>query len=215
MTIHNDFVVRKNGNIRYVGCGESYNITEFYQYLINLSDDLLDITSHVPIERVTPDIMRLTNNYNINDYASIYLYGGTIIQGENDTEEVYNGLIIVGFVNNPKTNISIIQNNKVYDIIKPGHNGDYGESGIIARYMVKSKTKGELIDDGKLIVRAIYPGDTFSEYIANMNCLGNVYIAIFTQPDLLYSVDTIYDTDDVYVDENKKYEFIKKEEMMI
>jgi len=211
MSIHDDFSVNKNGDIRYNGEDGTYTVVELHRYLQSLvyqpiGGGLLDISNPNPSWLVTQNIVRLLGNYNIDDYTSNFLYDGTIIQGEDVAEEVYNGLIILGVVNTPETKIGIIQNNKLYRLIYCGYNKNSSDN-VLARCLIKSKTNGKLIDDGKFIIRARHAGDTFDEFNLIADHVGTVAAAIYTTKDLYYS--------DSLEDKEEEIEFITLDDVLI
>jgi len=124
MAIADDFSVAVNGDIRHIANTDHYTVLELHRFLQGLADDeeaggndLVDITSLTPSERSTDNIITLINNYNIDDDASEYLYGGSITQAGGDT--VYSGLRVLGAVNNTDTQVQIVQNNDYYNTTSP------------------------------------------------------------------------------------------------
>lgn len=108
-------------DIRYIGhdhngVSPSYaTVIEFHRWLQGLADDAvaagddeLDITSTLPSQRSTDNIITLINGYNIDDTAAEHLYDGSIIQ--NDGDDIYDGIVNFG---NAGVLIQIIQNGAV------------------------------------------------------------------------------------------------------
>ena len=195
--IYADFNVYKNGDIRYVGKRDwTYTVLELHRFLSNLSDRIeadekhqLDIFRETPSDRLTDQMIRLNGDYNIDDEVSKYLYDGTIIQGEDNKEEVYSGMVVIGSVNSPDTKIGFIQQINREPIctryLTAGFNGDTNRQ-LILRCLLKTKTNGEWIDDGNVIIRARHVRDTSAEYKLIIGNYGQHVIPIFTQEDLYY-----------------------------
>lgn len=188
MTIKDDFEVdRATGNIRHVSGSTNYTVLAFHRYLQDLADDAaaagddeLDITDVTPSERATDNIITLINGYNIDDTASQFLYDGSITQDNGDT--MYAGIVVVGVVESG-TQIQAIQNNAVVTSFwGTGINGDPTEN-IISRMLIKVKTGGSLINNGRIRFQAREYGDTYSEFALTAG-EGNNVAAIFTSNDL-------------------------------
>lgn len=188
MAIASDFSVdRATGNIRHVSGSTNYTVLEFHRYLQTLADDAaaagddeLDITDVTPSERSTNNIITLLNGFNIDDTASQFLYDGSITQDGGD--EIYAGLVVVGSVVTG-TQLQVIQDNTVLTSFwSTGINAD-ATNNIISRMLIKIKTGGSLINNGRLRVQAREYGDTYSEFSLTAD-EGNNTAAIFTVEDL-------------------------------
>lgn len=188
MAIKDDFEVdRVTGNIRHVSGSDTYTVLEFHRYLQDLADDAaaagddeLDITDVTPSERATDNIITLVNGFNIDDTAAQYLYDGSVTQDGGD--EMYAGIVVVGVVE-AGTQIQCIQNNTVYTSFwGVGINADPTEN-IISRMIIKVKTGGAFINNGRLRFQAREYGDTYSEFALTAG-EGNNVAAIFTADDL-------------------------------
>lgn len=188
MTIFDDFEVdRTTGNIRHTSGSSTYTVLEFHRYLQDLADDAaaagddeLDITDVTPSERATDNIITLVNGFNIDDTASQFLYDGSITQDGGDT--MYAGIVVVGIVESG-TQIQCIQNNTVLTSFwSTGINADVTEN-IISRMLIKVKTGGAFINNGRLRFQAREYGDTYSEFALTAG-EGNNVAAIFTADDL-------------------------------
>src|SRR5574340_1249389 len=89
-------------HVRFGGTTPSYaTVIEFHRWLQGLADDAvaagddeLDITSTLPSQRSTDNIITLINGYNIDDAASEHLYDGSIIQNAGD--DIYDGIVNFG-----------------------------------------------------------------------------------------------------------------------
>jgi len=186
--IADDFSVASNGDIRWVGGAATYTVLEFHRYLQNLADDvsaagddLIDITSLTPSDRSTDNIITLLGAYNIDDTATQHLYDGSISQSSGAV--IYAGLIVVGSVASPTTQLQIVQNNALLsNYWSTGINADPANN-ILLRLIVKVRTAGADIDGRRLRVQAREMGDTFAEFTVTMG-LGNNVAAIATQSDL-------------------------------
>jgi len=190
MAIADDFSVANDGSgdIRYVGAGNTwYTVLAFKTYLGALLDDeqasgndLADITTETIYERSTDEILELNAPFNIDDMTAEHLYDGSIEQ--NDGDDLYSGLYVVGVVESG-TEPMIIQNNK---ILTPywgsGINPDAPEN-VIMKIMVKSRSNGADIDNKKVRVMAREFGDKYAEFDVTLG-FANSVSAIFTSNDL-------------------------------
>lgn len=197
MAIGDDFSVAVNGDIRHVSGTAHYTVLELHRWLQNLADDaaasssgndLVDIVSDTPSERVTNQIINLLGNYNIDDDAAKYLYGGSISQSNGDV--IYSGLKVLGSVNNTNTQLTIVQDNSFYDSATSpfwgdqstgGYNGD-STAGVLMRILVKSRTNGFDIDGKRIRVQARHWGDTYDFFDVTLGT-GEAVAAISTTPD--------------------------------
>lgn len=206
MAIGDDFSVDfSTGNIRYTGTTANYTVLELHRWLQGLADDpqaagganddLLDISSRTPSERITDQIITLIDHtassgprYNIDDTAAEHLYGGSITQGSGSTEELYSGLRVLGAVVSTATQIQVIQDKTLPytdspfwgDQVTP-YNGSV-TGAILMRILVKSRVNGCDIDEGKIIVRAANYGDTFAFFNVTLG-QGEAVAAISTVDD--------------------------------
>jgi|TARA_Y100000310_G_scaffold127563_1_gene126699 hypothetical protein len=194
MAIEDDFSIAANGDIRHVSGSTTYTVLEFHRYLAahaddttSSGDDILDITTDVtqaPSTRNFDTIIVLNGNYNIDDTAAQYLYGGSISQNGGNT--LYSGLQIIGSVNNSSTALQVIQNNAKLtsfwgDQSSGGYNGD-SAAGILARFLVKTRDAGSDIDGKRVRVQARHWGDSFDFFNATLGVGENV-AALSTQAD--------------------------------
>jgi hypothetical protein len=197
MAIGDDFSVAVNGDIRHVSGTTTYTVLELHRWLQDLADDpaastsgndLLDIVSSTPSERVTNQIINLLNGYNIDDTAAEFLYGGSITQDDGDT--VYSGLRVLGAVNNSNTQLTVVQDGDFYDSPTApfwgdqstgGYNGN-AAAGILMRILVKSRVSGFDIDYQAVRVQARHWGDTYAFFNVQLG-EGEAVAAISTTPD--------------------------------
>jgi hypothetical protein len=154
-------------------------------------DDLVDITSDTPSERSTDAIITLLGDYNIDDDAAEYLYGGSITQAGGAT--VYSGLQVLGAVNNANTQLMVIQDNELYQFTTTpatpfwgtqsagGYNGDEA-AGILMRCLIKSRVNGVDINRKRIRVQARHWGDTYDFFNVTLGLAESV-AAIGTTPD--------------------------------
>lgn len=172
MAIGDDFTISTSGDIRHTANTNHYTVLELHRWLQDLADDpeatystsdLVDITSATPSERSTDQIITLLNNYNIDDDAAEYFYGGSITQDSGDT--VYSGLKVLGAVNSSATQIQVIQDHGLYDGDAPfwgTQASPYNGGGsTLMRVLVKSRENGYDIDQKQIRVRVAHWGDTF------------------------------------------------------
>lgn len=198
MAIGDDFTVALNGDIRHASGTTKYRVLDLHRWLQDLADDpeasgndLIDITSATPSARSTDNIIDLLGIYNIDDDAAEYFYDGSITQSGGDT--VYSGLRVLGAVNNPNTQLMVIQDNDLYqytttpsapfwgDQSTGGYNGD-AAAGILMRCLIKTRVNGADIDGQRIRVQARHWGDTYDFFNVQMG-VGESVAAIGTTPD--------------------------------
>ncbi len=88
-----DWVVRPNGDIRYVGAtgskGTYTTVLDLHRALTELSyrpcQEGLCIIDPTPSARITDDHIELAKGLNIDDSSAEHLYGGTIVQRMGNT----------------------------------------------------------------------------------------------------------------------------------
>lgn len=183
-------------DIRYIGNDHgggspSYaTVIEFHRWLQGLADDAvaagddeLDITSTLPSQRSTDNIITLINGYNINDAAAEHLYDGSIIQ--NGGDDIYDGIVNFG---NAAVQIQIIQNGAVLSDDWWNYNGAglnaSATSGISHRFMIKVRSGGSDIDNRRLIGTCRRFNYTYSEFTINATARGNNVLALTDAADL-------------------------------
>jgi hypothetical protein len=176
MAIAGDISVAVNGDIRYTGNGSTYyTVLEFKNYLGALLDD-----AQAAGDRSTDEILSLNDPYNVDDTLIEHLYDGSITQ--NDGDDVYSGLYVVGVVESG-TEPMIVQDNKV---LTPywgtGVNADAAEN-VIMKIMVLTRSGGADINNKKVRVLAREFGDSYAEFDVTLG-LANGTAAIFTADDL-------------------------------
>ena len=190
MAISDDFSVENDGSgdIRYTGDGTTYyTVLEFKNYLGSLQDDeqasgddLADITTETIYERSTDQILTLNLPFNIDATAVEHLYDGSITQ--NDGDDIYSGLYVVGVVV-AGTEPMIVRNN---EILTPywgtGINSDAAEN-VIMKVMIKSRSNGADVNNQKVRVLAREFNDTYAEFDVTLG-FANATAAIFTSDDL-------------------------------
>jgi hypothetical protein len=194
MAIADDFSVATNGDVRHVSGTDTYTVLELHRFLGDLSDnttasgdDLADITTDVtqaPSTRNFDTIIVLNGNYNIDDDAAQYFYGGSISQNGGNT--LYSGISIIGSVNNSSTSLQVVQNNSKLtsfwgDQSAGGYNGD-STLGILARFLIKTRDGGADIDGKRVRVQARQWGDSFDFFNATLG-VGESTAAINTVAD--------------------------------
>ncbi|MEA2090949.1 MAG: hypothetical protein U9O83_01125 [Campylobacterota bacterium] len=196
--VESDFSVALNGDIRYIGAahgaaGAGYVTTiELHRYLQDkaddasaLLDDLVDITSDTPSDRLGIDnIIQLLGIYNIDQTTSEHIYDGSIIQGTGGTEKIYDGFVNYG---NAGVNIQLMQNGAyivndfwnetVNGASTSGLNAD-ASNGISHRFMVLVRDAGADIDGRRLIGMTREYLKTFKEFKVNGTARGNNTLAL-------------------------------------
>jgi len=202
MTIESQFSVNVAGDIRWVSGTDHFPVLDLHRFLQTLADneattgnDLVDITSGTPSERSTDGIIKLLGTYNIDDEAAQYFYGGSIKQGSGITEVIYSGLQVLGAVNDPNTQIQVIQNNDYYDTTAPfwgdqsggGYNGD-SVAGILMRVLVKSREFGVDIDGKRIRVQIRAWGDSYDFFNVTLG-EGEAVGAVSSTPDAQNTTD--------------------------
>jgi hypothetical protein len=191
-------VTRSTGFIEYVGGDHdgtggtpSYaTVIDFHRWLQGLADDAvaslddqLDITNTLPSQRSTDNIITLINGYNIDDEGAEHLYDGSVIQNAGD--DVYDGIVNFG---NADVQIQIIQNGAVladdwWNYNGAGLNAD-ATSGISHRFMIKTVSGGNPIDNRKIIGTCRRFNYTYSEFTINATARGNNVLALTDSSDL-------------------------------
>lgn len=199
MAIADDFTVNVAGDIRHTANTNHYTVIELHRFLQDIADDefpataddIVDITSSTPSERSTDNIITLINNYNIDDDAAEYFYGGSITQDGGDT--IYSGLKVLGAVNDTNTQLMIIQDDDYYEFTTTpaspywgdqstgGYNGD-AVGGVLMRVMLKTRTAGCDIDLKNVRVQARAWGDSYDFFNVTLG-QGESVAAIGTTPD--------------------------------
>jgi|LGOV01.1.fsa_nt_gb hypothetical protein len=200
--VENDWSVDLNGDIRYIGAvheadGAGYVTTiELHRYLQDkaddasaIGDDLVDITSSTPSDRLGIDnIVQLLGDYNIDDTASQHIYDGSIIQGvEGVDRKIYDGFVNYG---NAGVNIQLLQsgayiaddfwNNTVFGAGTSGLNADV-TNGISHRFIVLVHDfvgSGGDVDGRRLIGMTREYLKTFKEFKVNGTGRGNNTLAL-------------------------------------
>jgi hypothetical protein len=188
MSIADDISIAINGDIRHTGDGSTYYtvlaLKNFLGALLDdaqaAGDDLADITTDTIYERSTDEILTLNSPYNVDDTLIEHLYDGSITQ--NDGDDVYSGLYVVGVVESG-TEPMIVQDNKVLvPYWGTGINADAAEN-VLMKLMVKSRSGGADINNKKVRVLARRFGDSYAEFDVTLG-LANATAAIFTADDL-------------------------------
>jgi len=205
MAIGDDFTVNAAGDIRHGANTNHYTVLALHRWLQDLADDqqasgddLIDITTFTPSERSTDNIIELKDHsgdggptFNIDDDAAEYFYGGSIKQ--NNGDELYSGLKVLGAVNNTNTQLKIVQDHDEYqytttpaspfwgDQSGGGYNGD-AAGGILMRVLVKSRVSGADLDQKQVRVQARHWGDTYDFFNVTL-AEGEAVAALGTTPD--------------------------------
>lgn len=210
MAIADDFSIALNGDIRHVANTNLYTVLDLHRFLQDnadnasaaTSDDLINITSDDPSARATDQIITLLGTYNIDDTAAEFLYGGSVRQGSGATEVLYSGVQVVGTVNDPDTQIQVIQNNaEVTNFWGNASTGNQSSGTVLNRFLIKSRDAGRDIDARQIRVQAreyrddTASSDTYAEFSVTLG-EGESVAAIFTNNDL--NNDTSRATVDAY-----------------
>ena len=210
MAIADDFSIALNGDIRHVANTNLYTVLDLHRFLQDnadnasaaTSDDLINITSDDPSARATDQIITLLGTYNIDDTAAEFLYGGSVRQGSGATEVLYSGVQVVGTVNDPDTQIQVIQNNaEVTNFWGNASTGNQSAGTVLNRFLIKSRDAGRDIDARQIRVQAreyrddTASSDTYAEFSVTLG-EGESVAAIFTNNDL--NNDTSRATVDAY-----------------
>jgi hypothetical protein len=195
MAIGDDFTVSVNGDIRADSPAATYTVLELHRWLQDLADqaeasgdDLIDITSPTPSVRSTDQIIELQGNYNIDDAAAEWFYGGSISQYDGDT--LYGGLRVLGTVNSTATQIQVIQDGALYDTDSPFWGTQAspfnGGGNVLFRCLIKCRENGHDIDAKRIRVRAGHMhstgGDSFASFDVQLG-LAEAVAAISTVDD--------------------------------
>lgn len=178
MAIADDFTVAVNGDIRHASGSTTYTVLELHRWLQDMADDqaastsgndLVDIASDTPSERITDSIINLLGSYNIDDDASEYFYGGSISQASGAT--IYSGLQVLGAVNQTGTVITVIQDGSSGPVFYDSEtapfwgdqvtpfNGD-ADLGVLLRILIKTRQSGYDINGQRVRLQARHYGAT-------------------------------------------------------
>lgn len=184
MAIEDDFSVAVNGDIRATTPAQTWRPIDLHRMLQGLadnqetaaaSDDIVDITTETPSERITDEIIVLKDwsatggpRFNIDAATAEWLYGGSIRQGSGATEELYSGLRVLGSVQSTGTQVQVVQDKALYDGDVPFW-GDQvspfnGGGNVLCRFLVRSRIAGCDIDKKKVKVQIRNYGDTFATF---------------------------------------------------
>lgn len=219
MAIEDDLAVATSGAITWTNAADvltaanqaardavpTYTVLQTHRFLQALAgsgssviDDFIDITSVNPSLRATNQIVALQPPYFIDEQVARHLYGGSVSQVVGGNPESFAGVRVIGSVNRPTTELSIIQEDigaaGTIDVITPwwgtGINqvDDQGlpDSGVLLRTTIKVRdtgfNTGALIDGGRVIVLAREFQDTFAEFQVTLGT-GESVAAIATLND--------------------------------
>jgi len=187
-----DFV---SGNILFTGTTTNNTVLELHRWLQlkaaqaqaagGANNDILDISSLDPSERITDEIINLKDQsgnggprYNIDDDAAEHLFGGSLRQGSGATQELYSGLRVLGAVAQTSTQLMVIQDKGLYQYTPTPATpfwGDQttafnagGEAGVLMRCLIKSRVNGCDIDGQSVIVSIRNYEDTYAEFVVGL-----------------------------------------------
>ena len=188
------FKIFSNGNIRYVAGTDTFHVWWLHRALqkiawdFNVSgDDEINLSKPNPstsealgtIITLLDHTVDFATQYNIDDIVATYLFGGSVSQKSGT--ELYSGLRVLGSVNNPSTQLQIIQN----DTLLTSHWGtgkNQTDASTLLRILVKTTVAGADIDGKRIIVKASEWGDTYAVWRTTMG-LGESVAAINTVAD--------------------------------
>ena len=188
MALVDDISISVAGDIRETGGATNYVVLELHRTLQALADDqeasgndLVDITSPNPSTRFTDQIIQLNNGYNIDDTLSERFYGGSIEQ--NNGDELYSGLRILGAVNLTTTQLEVVQDNAVFTSFWGTQASPFNGGGnVLARFLIKSRQFGCDIDKKKIRVQSREFGDNYDFFNVTLG-FGEAVAAISTTND--------------------------------
>ena len=173
-----DFSVAANGNIREVAGTTTHPVIDLHRFLMDKlddsassGDDLLAVDNAIiPSVRKTDNIIELNPPYNIDDTVSQRFNAGSISQ--NDGDDLYSGLDVVGSVNSTTTFLLVQDsNNDGSPTIQTNFWGDTTSSlyadtanNVLLRCLIKSRSAGVDLDGKRLLITARELGDTYAEF---------------------------------------------------
>ena len=186
--------IRRTGTAHGTAGAEYFTVLELHRWLQDLADDassvgddIVDITKDTPTDKKFDTIIELLNAYNIDQDASEYIYGGSVIQ--NNGAEIWDGVQIIA---NEGCYVQIHQNgtilaNDFWNQIPngetlPGLNRDVA-NGISAQFMVKVRNAGADIDGRRLVTQTREWGKTYSVFKINGTGRGVNVAALLFEDD--------------------------------
>ena len=187
------FTFSANGNIRYSSGTDTFHTWWLHRAVQKIvwdftisGDDELNLSKPNPsTSEALGTIITLLDhtsdysvNYNITATEAEYFFGGSIEQ--NNGDDRFSGLIVLGSVNSP-TQLQIIQNNGLLTSHwSTGKNQT--DSQTLIRILVQTRSGGADIDGQRVIVKANEWGDTYAVWRTTLG-LGESVAAINTFPD--------------------------------
>jgi len=147
-----DFTIDKDGNIRHIaGRKGIFTPLDMHRWLQDMADDpsnddLIDITSPSPSDRVTDHIITLNGKNNIDDEVAKFLEDGSIEQ--LDGKDLYSGFAAYGSALEHE-DIWIEQDGKVIEL----PHGRDDEKMHLAKCVIKTRANGFDIDGRKVMFK--------------------------------------------------------------
>ncbi len=189
------FTVTAEGNIRHNTGTDTFHVFWIHRSLQKIAydfaisgDDELNLTKPDPsTSAAVGTIITLKDHttaygvqYNLTDAEAEYHFGGSIEQG-GATVTRYSGLIVLGSVNEPTTELQIIQNGALLTS-HWGTGKNQTNSSTLLRVLVKTVDAGSETDGQRVVVKANEWGDTYSVWRTELG-LGEKVAAINTASD--------------------------------
>lgn len=188
------FTLGANGDIRYSTGSDTFHTwwvhralqSKVYDFTVS-GDDLLNLAKPNPsTSEALGTIITLQDqttgygvNYNITSVEAEYFFGGSIEQ--NNGDDRWSGVQVLGAVNNPATQLQIISN----DTLLTSHWGtgkNQTDGNTLLRILVQTRSGGSGIDGGRIIVKANEWGDTYAVWRTTLG-LGEGVASIVTSSD--------------------------------
>lgn len=188
------FTLNANGDIRYSAGADTFHTwwihralqSKVYDFTTS-GDDLLNLAKPNPsTSEALGTIITLQDhtaayavNYNVTATEIEYLFGGSIEQ--NNGDDRWSGMQVLGSVNNPATELQIISD----DSLLTSHWGtgkNQTDGNTLLRVMIQTISGGSAIDGGRVIVKANEWGDTYAVWRTTLG-LGEGVASIVTGSD--------------------------------
>lgn len=168
------FKFNSNGDIRYVAGADTFHVWWLHRSVQKIAwdftisgDDEINLSKPNPsTSEAIGTIITLVDHttdysvsYNITNVEAQYMFGGSISQSGGSDE--WGGLIVLGSVNNPNTELQIISNGALLT----SHWGtgiNQTDGNTLLRTLLPTKVAGVSVDGGRIVVKANEWGDTYA-----------------------------------------------------
>lgn len=191
------YTLNANGNIRFSAGTDSFHVWWLHRALQKKvwdfavsGDDNLNLAKPNPstsealgtIITLVDHTTNYATRYNIDDTVAQQLFGGSVEQQNASSQlERYSGLRVLGSVNNPLTELQLVQNNALL-ASHWGTGKNQTDANTLLRVLVKTFSAGAEIDNSVVITKASEWQDTYAIWETTLG-LGESVAAINTASD--------------------------------